>query len=45
MGLEILENYLTGEPLRDAIVIGILFTIFFEFYKVCFSTIFSIFKR
>lgn len=41
----ILENFLNGEPLHDAVVIGILFTIFFEFYKVMFSSIFSIFKR
>lgn len=42
---EILTNFLNGEPLHDALIIGIFFTIFFEFYKVIFSAVFSIFKR
>lgn len=41
----ILSNFLNGEPIHDAIVIGILFTIFFEFYKVLASTIMAPFKR
>ncbi len=41
----ILSDFLNGDPLHDAIVIGILFTIFFEFYKVIFSACFSLFKR
>ena len=41
----ILEKFLVGEPLQDSIIIGILFTIFFEFYKVMFSTLFGIFNK
>lgn len=41
----ILSNFLNGEPLHDAIVIGILFAIFMTFYQILFSAIFSLFKR
>lgn len=41
----ILSNFLVGDPLQDAIIIGILFTIFFEFYKVIFSSVFTLFKK
>ena len=41
----ILSSFLNGEPLHDAITIGILFTIFFEFYRTVFSAVFSMFKR
>lgn len=41
----ILSNYLNGEPLHDAFVIGILFTIFSIFYNTVFTAMFSIFKR
>ena len=41
----LLSDYLNGEPLHDMVVIAILFTIMFEFYKVCFSSFFTIFKR
>lgn len=41
---ELLANYLNGEPLHDAVAIGIIITIVFEFYKVIFSTIFGLFK-
>lgn len=41
----ILSTFLIGEPVQDAVTIGILFAIFFEFYKVAFSSIFTIFKR
>lgn len=41
----ILDTFLVGEPLQDAIIIGILFTIFFEFYKVIFSSVFTLFKK
>ncbi len=41
----LLDTFLVGEPLQDAIIIGILFTIFFEFYKVIFSSVFTLFKK
>lgn len=41
----ILSNFLNGEPLHDSIVIGILFTIFFELYRTLFSACFSMFKK
>ena len=43
--IEILEENLTGEPLKDAVIIGILFTIFWSFYNVIFEAVFSIFKK
>ena len=43
--IEILEDNLTGEPLKDAMIIGILFTIFWTFYNVIFEAVFSIFKK
>jgi len=42
---EILGSMLNGEPLHDAIVIGIIFTCFMTFYQVIFTSMFSIFKR
>lgn len=42
---EIITNMLNGEPLHDAITCGIVFTCFYEFYKVFFSTIFSFFNK
>lgn len=41
----ILSNYLNGEPLHDAIAMGIVMAVVFEFYKVVFSSIFTIFKK
>lgn len=41
----ILTSFLNGEPLHDSIVIGILFTIFWEFYRTIFGACFSIFKK
>ena len=41
----ILTDFLNGEPLHDAFVIGILFTIFIIFYNTLFTAMFSIFKR
>ena len=43
--IEILEDNLTGDPLKDAMIIGILFTIFWSFYNVIFESVFSIFKK
>lgn len=45
MGIEQITQYFTGEPVKDAIIIGIVFTVFFEFYKIIFSAMFSIFKK
>ena len=43
--IEILEDNLTGNPLEDAIIIGILFVLFWSFYNVLFESVFSIFKK
>lgn len=41
---EIIRNMLNGEPLHDSIMVGIAFIFAYEFYKVFFSAVFSIFK-
>lgn len=41
----ILAYFMNGDPLHDAIALGIVFTVLFEFYKVLFSTIMTPFKR
>ena len=41
---EIISTMLTGEPLHDAIVIGIIFTCFYCFYSAIFSAMFSFFR-
>ena len=43
--IEILEDNLTGEPIKDAFIIGILFIIIWSFYNVMFESIFTIFKK
>ena len=43
--VDILSNELTGEPIKDAIIMGILFTVFWSFYNVVFEAVFSIFKK
>ena len=43
--IDLLQNELTGEPIKDAIIIGILFTVFWSFYNVIFEAVFSIFKK
>lgn len=43
--IDILNNELTGEPIKDAIIMGILFTVFWSFYNVIFEAVFSIFKK
>lgn len=43
--VDILTDNLTGEPLKDAMIIGILFTVFWTFYNVIFEAVFSIFKK
>lgn len=42
---ELLQQYLTGEPLLDAVIISILFAVFFEFFKILFSAVFKPFNR
>lgn len=41
---QLITNMLNGEPLHDAITCGIIFVCFYEFYKITFETIMSIFK-
>ena len=43
--IDILEDNLTGEPIKDAFIIGILFTILWSFYNIIFESVFTIFKR
>ena len=43
--ISILQNNLTGEPLKDSVIIGILFIVFWSFYNVIFEAVFSIFKK
>lgn len=42
---EIATSMLTGEPIHDGIVIGIIFVCFYAFYNAIFSGLFSIFKK
>lgn len=42
---EIVSDMLTGEPLKDCIIIGIAFTCFYSFYNSIFSGLFSFFKK
>lgn len=42
---EIVSNMLTGEPVHDGLVIGIIFICFYAFYNAIFSGLFSIFNR
>lgn len=43
--IDILEDNLTGEPLKDSIIIAILFVVLWSFYNVIFESVFSIFKK
>lgn len=42
---EIVSNMLTGEPIHDGIVIGIIFVCFSCFYSAIFGGLFSIFRK
>lgn len=42
---EIASDFLTGDPIKDSIIIGVLFVCFYSFYDIIFSSLFSIFKR
>lgn len=43
--IDILEDNLTGEPLKDAVIIAILFTVLWTFYNVLFESVFSLFRK
>lgn len=43
--IEIMGEYLTGDPAKDTIILAILFTVFWSFYNVIFEAVFSIFKK
>jgi hypothetical protein len=40
-----IENELTGDPIKDGIIIGIIFVIFKDFYTIVFSSVFGLFKN
>lgn len=42
---EIVTDMLTGDPVHDGLVIGIIFICFYAFYNAIFSGLFSIFNR
>ena len=42
---QIVSNMLTGEPIHDGVVIGIIFICFYAFYSSIFGGLFSIFHR
>lgn len=42
---EILQDFFTGDPLIDSMIVGIMFTIFITFYGCLFSAMFSFFKK
>lgn len=41
----IISNLLNGEPVHDAIMIGIAFIFAYTFYQCIFSAMFSIFSK
>lgn len=43
--IEVIQSYLTGDPLIDAILIGILFVIFNAAYTLLFTSVFSWFHK
>lgn len=42
---QIISTMLNGEPIHDSIVIGIVFTCFYTFYSVFFSSVFTLFRK
>ena len=42
---EILQDFFTGNPLIDSMIVGIMFTVFITFYGCLFSAVFSMFKK
>lgn len=43
--IKLIEENLTGEPLRDAFIIGIYFVCIWTLIQVIFESVFTIFKR
>lgn len=43
--IELISNNLTGEPLKDAFIIGIYFMCIWTLIQVMFESIFTIFKK
>lgn len=43
--INLISDNLTGEPLKDGIIIGIYFICIWEFIKVIFESVFTIFKK
>lgn len=43
--INLIGENLTGEPLKDAIIIGIYFMCIWTFIQVLFESVFTIFKR
>ena len=43
--INLISNNLTGEPLKDAIIIGIYFMCIWTLVQVIFESVFTIFKR
>ena len=41
----VISTMLTGEPIHDGIVIGIIFICFYTFYQCIFGAMFSIFSK
>ena len=42
---DILQDFFTGNPLIDSMIVGIMFTIFITFYSCLFSAVLSMFKK
>lgn len=42
---EVVSTMLSGEPVHDGIVIGIIFICFYLFYNAIFAGLFSIFSK
>lgn len=41
---QVVSDMLTGDPLKDSIIIGLAFSFFLTFWDIMFSSIFSLFK-
>lgn len=43
--INLINNNLTGEPLKDAFIIGIYFIGIWTFLQIIFESVFTIFKK
>lgn len=43
--INLIQSYLTGDPLVDSVLLGILFVIFNAAYTLLFSSVFSWFHK